>query len=126
MIDQDKFTGPVREDGTTVKVQDFANPASIVRYAPTTGAFASDRYVGDPEGFEARVVGQWYSRPGNSIPCETPQHISVAGELYDLYLDVRANAHRLNNTAMAMILSVLGKTGSVSKASQVLKAALSS
>lgn len=84
MIDPKQFAGQVRDDGTTVKVNDFGNPASVVRYAPTTGVFASDQHVGEPERFEARIIGQWYNRPGNSIPCETPRHISVAGELYDL------------------------------------------
>jgi hypothetical protein len=103
--------------------QNFGDPASVIKYAPTTGVFASDEFLGDREGFAVRVISKWYNIPGNTLPVESSEHLARAESLFPLYETIRANGDRLYGK-LGGILGCMNQTGSVSEAKKLLDAAL--
>jgi hypothetical protein len=92
----------------------LAKPDSVIRIAPTSGVFGSSLYVGDEEGFCARVLGKWYCQINNTFALETPQHIEAARHLYDFFVEYRAHvdAGALSSGASkGKLLRVLMSTG---------------
>lgn len=104
----------------------LAKPESIIRIAPASGVFGSSTYVGDEEGFCARVVGKWYSQINNTFAIETPQHMEAARELYDFYLRYRSSsdAGQIEGRKAGGILRALYQTGNIQKADDALANAL--
>ncbi|WP_300500860.1 hypothetical protein [Marinobacter sp.] len=112
-------------DSTTSPAINFSDPSSVVRFAPTTGIFASNEFLKDREGFVSRVLGKWYNVKGNTLTIEPETHENEAEALFDLYVDIRSNAAKLSRTGLGLILGTLNKTGSIDKARKILRAAIS-
>lgn len=107
-----------------VQGQNFGDPKTVIKYAPTSGVFGTDAYLGDLEGFVSRVVGKWYNVPGNYLPVESSEHLAFAEALFPLYEQYRTNQHHLTNKDAGAILGCLNQTGSVAQANEKLQAAL--
>lgn len=102
----------------------FVDPYTVVRYAPCSGVFGTDKYVGDLDGFVDRIIGKWYNIPGNTLVVEPEIHREATENLYPLYIRIRQNRNRLTQAQAGLVLSTLNKTGSIKKGLQVLDAAL--
>lgn len=109
---------------TQKRIPDFGNPDTVVRFAPMSGAFGTNEYLGKPEAFVDRVIGTWYNVRGNTLTVEPDQHREAAKQLFPLYEKLRQNRQRLSQAQAGLVLGTLNKTGSVTKGMQVLEAAL--
>lgn len=101
----------------------LGKPDSIIRIAPTTGVFGSSKYVGDEEGFCAKVLAKWYCQINNTYSLETPQHIEAARLLYDFYVDYRAKVDAgllASNGSRARVIRALGATGNITNALETM------
>ncbi|MGO3700888.1 MULTISPECIES: hypothetical protein [Halomonadaceae] len=101
----------------------LAKPDSVVRIAPTSGVFGSSLYVGDEEGFCAKVLGKWYCQINNTFALETPQHIEAARLLYDFYVEYRAKVDTgllASNGSRGRVLRALGATGNITSALEAM------
>lgn len=105
-------------------LQNFGDPKSVVKYAPTTGVFASDVFLGDSEGFVNKLIFKWFNIPGNTIPSETSEHLAQAEALFPLYETIRANSDRLHGK-MGPILGKMNQTGCVAETQSILDSVLS-
>lgn len=98
----------------------FRNPKSVIQRAPMSGAFGTDDYLSDKEGFIARIMGYWLCVPGNSYPCETRAHFEFAESLFDFYVVYRKRV--TSEKLRGYPLLVLYRSGVVSEALKTLKA----
>lgn len=103
---------------------DFSDPRSVIQYAPTSGAFATDRYLDDREGFIDRVIHAWWGVCGNTIPCEPESHRQVAGQLYLLYRRYRGKVAALSALGLCgQFMVALNRHRSMADADRLLRLA---
>lgn len=90
------------------------DPKSVIQRAPMSGAFGTDDYLCDKEGFIAGIMAHWLCHSANKYTCETIHHLESAESLFDYYLAYRKKAK--SEKWRGSVLLILYRTGDVSKA----------